>query len=100
LGIVFALSFCPVSAGLFFGALIPLSLQHESRLLLPLLYGIGTSLPVVFFAFLIAFASGHLGKAFNRLTQVERVVRRVAGAVFIVVGVYYCLVHIYGVRLF
>ena len=41
LGVLFALSFCPVSAGLFFGALIPLSLRHESRLVLPLLFGIG-----------------------------------------------------------
>ena len=96
LGILFALSFCPVSAGLFFGALIPLSLKHGSRLMLPLVYGAGTALPVVFFAFLIAFASESLGKAFDRLKQIEVWIRRLAGVLFILAGLYYCLTHIYG----
>ena len=98
LGALFALSFCPVSAGLFFGALIPLSLKHGSRLVLPLVYGGGTALPVIVFAFLIAFASEYLGKAFNRLTQVEAWVRVTAGVLFILAGLYYCLIHIYGIQ--
>ncbi len=96
LGILFALSFCPVSAGLFFGVLIPLSAANESTFLLPLLYGIGTAAPVIVFALLIAFASQKLGKAFDRLTQIERWVRRATGAVFVVVGIYYSLVYVYG----
>ena len=97
LGIVFALSFCPVSAGLFFGALIPLSIQGNSKLLLPLTYGIGTALPVIVFAFLIALGGEYLGKAFNRLTQIEKWVRRTAGILFIIAGIYYCLAHIYEI---
>ena len=96
LGVLFALSFCPVSAGLFFGALIPLSLKHGSRLLLPLVYGAGTALPVIAFAFLIAFGSEYLGKAFDRLSQVEVWIRRIAGVLFIAAGLYYCLTQIYG----
>ncbi len=99
LGILFALSFCPVSAGLFFGGLIPLAAAKQSHVLLPLLFGVGTALPVIAFAFLIAFASQYVGVAFNRLTQVERWVRAVTGTVFIVAGVYYCLAHIYGIPL-
>ena len=99
LGIVFALSFCPVSAGLFFGGLIPLSVTGESRFVLPTVYGVGTALPVIVFAFLIAFASQHVGRAFNRLSQVERVVRIVTGVVFLVAGVYYSLSYVYGVSL-
>jgi len=41
LGILFALSFCPVSAALFFGSLIPLSVIYESGVFLPGLYGVG-----------------------------------------------------------
>ena len=96
LGLLFALSFCPVSAGLFFGALIPLSLTHSSRLVLPLVYGSGTALPVIVFAFLIAFAGEYLGNAFHRLSQIEFWIRRIAGILFIVAGIYYCLTHIYG----
>jgi cytochrome c-type biogenesis protein len=99
LGILFALSFCPVSAGLFFGGLITLSATHESLVLLPSLFGVGTALPVIAFAFLIAFASQYVGQAFNRLTQIEKWVRAITGIVFVAVGIYYCLTHIYGVSL-
>ena len=57
LGILFALSFCPVSATLFFGSLLPLAMRHGSGALLPLLYGLGTAIPVVVFAVIIAFGA-------------------------------------------
>ena len=98
LGVLFALSFCPVSAGLFFGALIPLSLKHSSLYILPVVYGIGTALPVIFFAFLIAFGGEYLGKVFNCLTKTEIWVRRVTGILFILAGIYYCLSYIYGIN--
>lgn len=88
LGFVFALSFCPVSAGLFFGTLIPLALRYESNILLPMVYGIGTALPVIVFAFVIAFAVGYVGKLFNQLTKIEYWARRITGVVFILIGIY------------
>ena len=96
LGILFALSFCPVSASLFFGGLIGLSSQHSSPVLLPTLFGIGTAVPVLVFAFIITFASQYVGKAFNALTRFERWFRVVTGVVFIAAGLYYTLTHIYG----
>jgi len=98
LGVLFALSFCPVSAGLFFGALIPLSLKHSSLYILPSLYGIGTALPVIFFAFLIAFGGEYLSKVFNCLTKTEIWVRHITGILFILAGIYYCLSYIYGIN--
>lgn len=97
LGVLFALSFCPVSAGLFFAGLIPLAAKQGSRFLLPVLYGTGTALPVLVFAFLLAFAAASVGKAFNKLTAVERWIRLIAGSLFILAGLYYCLTHVYGV---
>jgi cytochrome c biogenesis protein CcdA len=95
LGVLFALSFCPVSAGLYFGGLIPLTLTQASPVTLPLLYGLGTAAPVIGFAVLIAFAAERVGKMFNRLTQIEKWVRTAAGALFILTGLYYSLRHIY-----
>lgn len=95
LGVLFALSFCPVSAGLFFGVLIPLSIDNSSMVVLPVLYGVGTAVPVILFALLIAFASQRIGSAFNCLTRIERWVRLVTGLVFIIAGVYYSLVYVY-----
>jgi len=88
LGAVFALSFCPLSAALFFGSLIPLATQQQSPVALPALYGLGTGIPVLVFAGLLAFGAGWLSKAFDRLGVIERWARRLTGAVFIAVGVY------------
>ncbi len=97
LGAVFALSFCPVSAALFFGSLIPLALKFRSPVAFPLLYGAGTGIPVLLFAGLIAFASRSVGAVFERLTRAERWGRRVTGVVFIAVGIYYVFIHIFEV---
>ena len=96
LGVLFALSFCPISASLFFLGLIGLSTQHRSPVLLPTLFGIGTAVPVLGFALLIAFAGRHVGRVFNGVTRVERWVRLAAGVVFILAGLHYTLRHIYG----
>jgi cytochrome c-type biogenesis protein len=97
LGIGFALSFCPVSAVLFFGSLIPLAVRYGSPVLLPSLYGVGTSVPVFFFALLIALGARSIGVTFGWLTRLERWARLLTGVVFIGVGIYYCLVYIFGV---
>jgi cytochrome c biogenesis protein CcdA len=95
LGCLFALSFCPVSAALFFGSLIPLSVKHSSILILPSVYGIGTGLPVMIFAILIGTGTRFVGGLFTALTRIESWARRTTGAVFIIVGIYYCLTYIF-----
>src|SRR5208337_669859 len=96
LGILFAMTFCPVSAALFFGSLIPLSFQHHSTVVLPVLYGLGTGLPILVFAVLLACGARSLGKAFQCLTRVEWWARRATGTAFVLLGVYYSLRFIYG----
>ncbi len=88
LGVVFALSFCPVSAGLFFGALLPLAVDRGSPLLLPFVYGVGTALPVAVFAVLLAAGSRWVGTAIDRVQVFERWARRVTAVVFIAVGTF------------
>jgi len=88
LGVVFALSFCPVSAGLFFAGLVPLAVDRGSPLLLPVVYGIGTALPVAVFAVLLAAGARWLGVALDRVQSFEVWARRVTAVVFIGVGVY------------
>jgi cytochrome c-type biogenesis protein len=97
LGILFALSFCPVSAGLFFGGLIPLAMSANSRVVLPAVYGVGTGLPVVVFAVLIALGAQGVARAFNALRGFERVARVVTGVIFIGAGAYLIATHLLGV---
>lgn len=95
LGMVFALSFCPTSAALFFGSLLPLAVQQQSGLLIPGIYGLATGLPVLLFALLLAFATNKVAQAFNRITAFERWARRLTGLLFLVVGGYYCAVFFF-----
>lgn len=95
LGIIFALTFCPISAALFFLGLIPLAVEQHSPLLLPAVFGVGTALPVVVFAVLIALGAGKLARAFNKLAQFELWARRITGAVFILVGIYLTLKYVF-----
>jgi cytochrome c-type biogenesis protein len=99
LGFLFALSFCPVSAGLFFGALIPLAIGVHSRLVIPAVYGLGTGLPVVAFALLLVLGARWAGRAFNALTAIERVSRPVAGALIVLAGIYLSLIHLAGLSI-
>lgn len=89
LGTVFALAFCPVSAALFFGSLVPLAINGKNGVVLPLVYGIGTGLPVLIFAFAIALGVASLGRWFRRLASIEYYMRMSTGAIFILAGAYY-----------
>lgn len=89
LGILFALAFCPVSAALFFGSVVPLSLKYKSVILIPLIYGVGTALPVILFAFAISFSIQSVGKIFDKLTVFELWARKSAAVIFIVAGIYF-----------
>jgi cytochrome c biogenesis protein CcdA len=93
LGLLFALTFCPVSAALFFGSLIPIAIRHSSTFIIPSIYGVGTAVPVLVFAIIMAFSVQAVGKVFSRLTSIEIWIRRVMAVIFISAGVYMTLVH-------
>jgi len=96
LGILFALAFCPISAALFFGSLIPLSLNNTYGIALPFIYGIGTGLPVLAFSFGIAFGISTLSHWFYKMTMLEKYTRKITGVIFILVGIYFIWTHIGG----
>lgn len=94
LGLIFALSLCPISAGLFFGSLIPLSLQNTMGTTLPLIYGLGTGLPVLFFSVGIALGALSINKWFLRVSRIEYYMRKITGVVFILAGLFYLWVYV------
>ena len=96
LGIVFAVTFCPLSAALFFGSLIPLAVDGKSSVLMPSVYGFGTALPVIVFALVMAFGVQSLGKFFDKLTKVEKWARKATAIIFIGAGLYLLLKNIFG----
>jgi len=94
MGAFFALSFCPVSAALFFGSLVPLSMRESSAVLLPSLFGIGTGLPVALFAVMVALGLKSAGQFYHNMTKLERVVRIATGIIFVAAGVWLCVKYI------
>jgi len=94
LGIVFALSFCPVSAALFFGSLFSLAISHESKIIIPALYGIGTAIPVLVFALLIAISTSLMGRVYNAITLFALWAKRITALIFMGAGILYGVKYI------
>lgn len=94
LGVIFALSFCPISAALFFGSLIPLALSAKVGALLPFIYGIGTGLPVLVFALFVAFGVKSVAQWFSRVSKLEIYARMITGVIFVAVGIYYAWTYL------
>ena len=94
LGLLFALSFCPVSAALFFGSLLPIAITNQSPVIMPVSYGLGTALPVVAIAILLSMGMDVTGRLFSTARVFETWVRSITAAVFFAVGGYYTWVFL------
>ncbi|MAT15059.1 MAG: cytochrome C biogenesis protein [Planctomyces sp.] len=116
LGVLFAISFCPTSAAWFFGLLaltlgsdagaisqvmqgvgveLPRTTFTGGALWLPMIYGVGTALPVLVVATLLAYSAKSVGKTYQILGQIEWWARTGTGAVFIALGIYFSLKYIF-----
>jgi cytochrome c biogenesis protein CcdA len=93
MGIIFALAFCPYSAVLYFGMLIPISISSATGLYLPLVFAIATGLPVIIVAYLLAFSVSSIGNFYNSLQIFQKWLNRIVAIVFIIIGFYYVYLH-------
>ena len=94
LGAIFALAFCPFSAILYFGVLIPLALKSTGGLTLPPVFAVGTGLPVLILGALLSFGVARVSSWVNAINRAQPVIRMVVSLVFIGVGIYYVVVWI------
>ena len=76
---------------LFFGMLMPLTISSEAGMVLPFVFALATGLPVIIFAFLIAFTLSSVGKFYNKIKVFEIWFRRIVAILFILVGIYFIL---------
>ncbi|MBU0591006.1 sulfite exporter TauE/SafE family protein [Candidatus Micrarchaeota archaeon] len=89
LGVLFALTFCPFSAVLYFGMLIPLALKTGDAIVLPSVFGIATGLPVIFGSVILVKSVSKLGQIIGKVQKFEKGMRFFVGLVFLLVGIYY-----------
>ena len=94
LGVLFALAFCPYSAVLYFGILMPLALKTTGGIALPAIFALGTGLPVLIIGTLLSFGVAGVSNWLNTISRVERIIRMVVAVIFIGVGIYYVVLWI------
>ena len=92
LGVIFALAFCPFSAVLFFGMLIPLALAAGDGVIIPSIFAFATGLPVIILSFMLSHGTTRLASTMGKIGVFEKWMRYVVSAVFIVVGIYYSII--------
>jgi cytochrome c biogenesis protein CcdA len=97
LGILFALAFCPYSGVLYFGMLIPMTITQPSGLYLPVIFALATGIPVIIFAWLLAYSVSSIGNTYKNIKQFEQWFRKFIAVVFIIVGLYYILAAWFGI---
>lgn len=91
LGLLFALAFCPYSGVLYFGMLLPMTIASPSGLYLPFIFALATGIPVIIFAWILAYTVYGIGGFYNKVKAFEVWFRRIIAILFIAVGFYYIL---------
>jgi cytochrome c-type biogenesis protein len=87
LGVSFTLGFCPTMFILFFVTLMPMTISVSYGPILPTIFAIGTSLPLILAIFLIWYfgLSGKLMKKSGR--KLGATVQKLAGAIMLILGI-------------
>jgi len=97
MGLVFALAFCPISAALYFGTVIPLSINNSSPFIIPFLYGLGTAIPIIIIAILIEFGFKKISLITKFIGRFEKKLNNLTAYVFIISGIYLALKYIFEI---
>ena len=88
LGVLLALSFCPESAIVYFGMLMPLSARTPSGYFLPVVFSVATSIPAVCLAWAVAYGISGTEAMRKNMQLVQRWINIVVGVLFIGAGVF------------
>jgi cytochrome c-type biogenesis protein len=91
LGFLFAVTFCPYNAVIFFGMLIPLTITSVYGLYLPLVYSLASGFPVIVIAWLLAFSISGIGNFYDKIRVFQKWFNRVVAGIFIAIGLYFFL---------
>lgn len=90
IGILFAMAFCPTSGVFYFGMLIPISATATAGYLLPVIFAIATSIPVLAVAWILAFSMQKMGNFYGKMQKIQKWMKHIVGILFLLVGIYYC----------
>lgn len=87
-GVAFALAFCPTLVWLFFGLLVPLGIQTTGGFLLPAIFAIGTTVPLIFFVLILIDSSDMIKqKYFKKTKSLNQWLTKIAAIIFLLAGI-------------
>ena len=89
-GAMMALSFCPATAAIFFGILVPLSVDHDKTFLFPLLYALGASIPLITISALL-----NKGVRLSKNPRLTIYLPKISGWILIILGIILSVQRIY-----
>jgi len=92
LGVLFAMAFCPTSALFYFGMLIPISVNAVGGYLLPVVFAVATSLPVLIVAWIIAFSMKNLSRFTGGVQKFQKWFNILIAILFLGIGIYYTVI--------
>jgi threonine/homoserine/homoserine lactone efflux protein len=85
---VFALTFCPTSAALFFGSLLPQTLASPAPAPPVIAYGIGTAIPIGVFAVAVAIGADFASRFGAGIVRWQPRIRVMSGVGLLLIGLY------------
>lgn len=88
LGVAFSFTFCPTLFMLFFGLTVPLAIASPAGVVLPGVFAVGTVLPVLVLAGVVASGRVALTHSLKRIRRANALLQRFAAVVLIVVGLH------------
>ena len=91
LGLVFALAFCPESGIVYFGMLIPMSVESALGYLLPVAFAVGTGIPVVLMAWVFAYSFSSFARFSKGMQTMKALLTRIIAVLFISAGIFVLL---------
>lgn len=91
LGIVLALAFCPESAVMYFGVMIPMAVTSSMGIVMPLLFAIGAALPVLAVAIAMKKAESVAYRIIAVFDNVQKWINIVVGLFFLLLGIFILL---------
>jgi cytochrome c-type biogenesis protein len=89
MGAASSLALCPCTAVVFFGLLIPMSMEANLvGMSFPIMFGLGTGLPILAFAILMSISTKVAQTYLNNIVKYEPYARKIFGAAFVIYGLY------------
>ncbi|MBT2641807.1 sulfite exporter TauE/SafE family protein [Bacillus sp. ISL-41] len=92
MGVSFSIAFCPTMFSLYFFTLMPIVLNTSYGAVLPSVFAIGTSIPLIIFAVVISYI-GLNGALLKKGRKLGAIVQKVAGYTLIIIGIFDTLTY-------